>query len=166
MLSAPTPPPPTHTHRCHAVSAQLASLIASLATSSSSSSSGGLQSGSSAPLMASTQQVPAPLLLDTVLPVITVLEGGYPSQPFVNTQGEAGVITTLVVGAPPYIDPGATATKLPANNPAHPLNLTSLIMVSGLSLISTVRPTPPAGPFVVSYDCRDLVSLCMTTMCI
>ena len=47
---------------------------------------------------------------------------------------------------------GATASKVPANNPAETMDLTSSIVVSGLNRISTEQPTLPGAPYVVAYD--------------
>ena len=61
------------------------------------------------------------------------------------------MITNVTVGRL-YIDPGATATKVPVNNPNNPLNLTASIIVSGLSQIKTAAPTLPSQPYVITYD--------------
>ncbi len=53
---------------------------------------------------------------------------------------------------------GATASKIPPNNPNNPFDLTSAIVVSGLASVSTQHPTDPASPFVVSYDVKDSAS--------
>ncbi len=53
---------------------------------------------------------------------------------------------------------GATASKIPPNNPNNPFDLTSAIVVSGLASLSTQRPTDPATPYVVSYDVQDSAS--------
>ena len=57
-----------------------------------------------------------------------------------------------------YTDPGAAASKVNPNNPSRHINLTSSVMVSGLEAISTLRPTLPGSPYIVSYDCHDKVS--------
>ncbi len=53
---------------------------------------------------------------------------------------------------------GATASKVPANNPNAPLNLTAFIVVTGLGAVNTLRPTAPDSPFVISYDVQDFAS--------
>ncbi len=52
---------------------------------------------------------------------------------------------------------GATASKIPPNNP-NPLDLTSAIVVSGLASINTQHPTDSATPYVVAYDVKDSAS--------
>jgi hypothetical protein len=52
-----------------------------------------------------SSQVSAVLLPDTVPPNITILLGSYPSQIFINTDGQTGVITNVTVGSK-YVDPG------------------------------------------------------------
>ena len=49
---------------------------------------------------------------------------------------------------------GATASKVPPNNPSELMDLTSSIVVSGLNRISTEQPTLPGAPYVVAYDVK------------
>ena len=65
------------------------------------------------------------------------------------------MITTVGVGSGSYIDPGATAVKIPANALLPLVDLTAAIVVTGVEAISTAAPTLPGQPFVVSYDVRD-----------
>ena len=64
------------------------------------------------------------------------------------------LLSSLQVGSV-YVDAGATAIKVPANSALPTINLTSSIVVSGLSSISTAAPTSPTQPLVISYNVQD-----------
>ena len=102
----------------------------------------------------STPPIVAALVADTTAPTITMLQGQYPSQLFVTAAGGSGIVTNVTVGSV-YVDPGATAAKVPPNSPNNPIDLTSRILVSGLSAVKTAAPTAPGAPFVVTYDVTD-----------
>lgn len=88
---------------------------------------------------------------DNVLPVITILG---PGTPFFTLNGSTGMISTTLVGST-YIDPGATAIKVPANPALPSVDLTTSIIVSGLTSVSTATPTHPDQPFLIAYDVKD-----------
>ena len=158
---------------CGASAAKLASLMYSLGTyasttsdlaSSSSSSASGVSLSASGGALAvgssllgstgSAAQIAVALVTDNTPPTIIMLQGAYPTVGFVTASGASGLITNVTVGQP-YVDPGATAFKVPPNNPTNTINLTSRILVSGLFAINTAAPTPPGLPFVITYDASD-----------
>ncbi|GAX81803.1 hypothetical protein CEUSTIGMA_g9231.t1 [Chlamydomonas eustigma] len=126
---------------CSATTAALSSITAPT-TSKSSRATG-------------SSQVAALLLPDTTPPTITILLGSYPSQIFVNSDGQTGIITNVTIGAT-WVDPGATASKVPVNNPTTVLDLTPYVVATTPTPITTTNPTPPNMPFVITYNAHDL----------
>lgn len=102
-------------------------------------------------LPSTPQSVALTLPPETLPPVITLL--GY-GQMMVTDTGVQVMSTSVEVGVT-YSDPGVTATKPLLSSPDQPLNLTSAVVITGVDVIDTSRPTPPARPFVVTYSLTD-----------
>ncbi|KAG1670030.1 hypothetical protein FOA52_011186 [Chlamydomonas sp. UWO 241] len=130
---------------------------------------GGNVGGEDAQTLETPVAVPAWIPPDTAPPTLTLLAGDYPTMAFVTAKGTSGVMTTVEVGEI-YVDPGAVASKVPANNPSQALirtrsthikepadpsqviSLTSEIVVTCVDEVNTQVPTADGVPFVVTYD--------------